>query len=321
MMQQLMAVRLEKRVQAAVDIVVLELAAVDGGPLPPFTAGAHIDVEVAPGMLRQYSLCNRPADNARYCIGVLKETASRGGSLAAHKLEAGDTIRISLPRNHFPLDPDAQRSLLFAGGIGVTPILCMAEQLSDLGADFTMHYCVRSRQRAAFADYLASCRFADRVQLHLDDGPQAQRLDIDAALGAPRTGTHVYVCGPVSFIQWVLETAQARGFPQSSLHREYFAPSGPVAHDTDGAFQVKLASSGRIVDVPADRTIVAVLADLGIDIPTSCEYGVCGTCVTRVLEGEPDHRDLVLTDAEKNEGRQFTPCCSRAKTPLLVLDL
>ncbi|HKU14914.1 MAG TPA: PDR/VanB family oxidoreductase [Steroidobacteraceae bacterium] len=320
-MQSLMAVRLVSKVEAALDIVVLELAALDGGALPPFTAGAHIDVEVAPGTLRQYSLCNTPADSARYRIGVLKDPASRGGSLAVHKLQAGDTIRISPPRNHFPLDPGAQRSLLFAGGIGVTPILCMAQQLSELGADFTMHYCARSRQRAAFADYLASCRFADRVQLHLDDGAEAQKLDIDAALGAAQAGTHIYVCGPGPFIQWVLGAAQAKGFPPGNLHREYFAPTAPVAHDADGPFRVKLASSGRIIDVPADRSIVAVLAGIGIDIPTSCEYGVCGTCITRVLEGEADHRDLVLTDAEKNEGRQFTPCCSRAKTPLLVIDL
>ena len=320
-MQSLLAVRLKTRVEAAIDIVVLELTAADGGALPPFTAGAHIDVEVAPGMVRQYSLCHSPADNARYRIGVLKDPASRGGSLAVHRLKVGDTIRISPPRNHFPLDPVARRSLLFAGGIGVTPILCMAEQLSDLGADFTMHYCARSRQRAAFADYFASCRFADRVQLHLDDGALAQKLDIDAALGAAPAGTHIYVCGPPSFIEWVLQAAQAKGFPPSNVHREYFAPAAPVAHDADGPFQVKLASSGRIVDIPADRSIIAVLADIGVDIPSSCAYGVCGTCITRVLEGEADHRDVVLTDAEKNEGRQFTPCCSRAKTPLLVLDL
>lgn len=320
-MQSLMSVRLETRVETAVDIVVLELASIDDSALPPFTAGAHIDVEVAPGMLRQYSLCNSPADNARYRIGVLKDPASRGGSLAVHRMKAGDTIRISPPRNHFPLDPGAQRSLLFAGGIGVTPILCMAEQLSDLGADFTMHYCARSRQRAAFADYLASSRFANRVQLHLDDGAEAQKLDIAAALGAAQAGTHIYVCGPASFIEWVLQAAQAKGFPPGNLHREYFTPAAPIDHDADGPFKVKLASSGRIVDIPADRSIIAVLADIGVEIPTSCEYGVCGSCVTRVLQGEPDHRDVVLTDAEKNEGRQFTPCCSRAKTPLLVLDL
>jgi vanillate O-demethylase ferredoxin subunit len=314
------AVRVLRRREEAQDIVSFELARADGGPLPAFSAGSHIDVQVPGGPVRQYSLCNDAAESHRYRIAVLREPKSRGGSVGMHEgVREGDTLSISEPRNHFPLVHGA-RSLLFAGGIGVTPLLCMAQRLAAIGADFTLHYSTRSAARTAFRDEIAASMFAPRVQFHLDDGPSAQILNVPAALGAPEPGTHVYICGPAGYITHVLQTAQGMGWPAEQLHLEYFTAA---AQDTaaDRAFQVKIASSGACYPVAAGQSVVQALQAHGIDILTSCEQGVCGTCVTRVLEGECDHRDLYFTDDEKARNDQFTPCCSRARSELLVLDL
>jgi vanillate O-demethylase ferredoxin subunit len=315
-------VRVIRRTGEADDIASFELARIDGAPLPPFTAGAHIDVHLPSqaGLVRQYSLCNAPHETHRYLIGVLRDPASRGGSVVMHDhIEAGSTLRISEPKNHFPL-VQASRTVLLAGGIGVTPILAMAEHLATAGASFEMHYCARSPERAAFRERIAASGFAQHVHFHYDSGDAAQKLDLAAVIPTVEPGTQVYVCGPSGFIGHVLDTAKALGWPSSQLHVEHF---GAAAIDTggDGAFDVRLASSGKVVNIPAGRTVVAVLAEIGVDIPTSCEQGVCGTCLTRVLEGVPDHRDLYLTEEEQAANDQFTPCCSRAKSGLLVLDL
>lgn len=305
----------------AQDICSFELARADGAPLPAFEAGAHIDVHLPGGLIRQYSLCNPPWEQQRYLIGVLKDPASRGGSQAMHEqIQVGQTLSISEPRNLFALDESAQRSLLFAGGIGITPILCMAERLQQLGAEFELHYCARSIERAAFIERLHASPFADRVQLHFDDGAAEQRLDATALLANPDPGTHLYVCGPGGFMAHVLDTAKARGWPDERAHREYFA-AAPSNHDNDGSFAVQIASSGRIIQIPADKSVAEALEASGIEIQLSCEQGICGTCLTGVLAGEPEHRDLYLTEDEQARNDQFTPCCSRAKSPLLVLDL
>ena len=305
----------------AQDICSFELARADGAPLPAFDAGAHIDVHLPGGLIRQYSLCNPPWENQSYLIGVLKDPASRGGSKAMHEqMQVGQKLLISEPRNLFPLSENAQRSLLFAGGIGITPILCMAERLHQLGADFQLHYCARSSERAAFVERLQAAPFAERVQLHFDDGPAAQRLDAAALLANPAADTHLYVCGPGGYMEHVLGTAKALGWADERAHREYFA-AAPVNHENDGSFSVQLHSSGQIIQIPADQSVAEALEACGIDIPLSCEQGICGTCLTRVLAGEPEHRDLFLTEAEQAQNDQFTPCCSRAKSPLLVLDL
>jgi len=313
-------VRIVRKAIEAVDIVSLELAAADGGALPGFSAGSHIDVEVAPGLVRQYSLCNDPAETHRYLIGVLRDPASRGGSVAVHdRLQQGQVIRISAPRNHFPLVP-ASRSLLFAGGIGVTPILCMAERLAQSGAEFDMHYCARSAERAAFVARIRDAGFAERVFMHYDDGDATQKLDLATVLERADAGTHLYVCGPGGFIDFVTQGAHARGWAPERIHFEYFAGQ-QVDTSADRAFEVKLASSGKVVTVPASQTVVAALRQAGVTVEVSCEQGVCGTCLTRVLDGQPDHRDNYLTDEEKAANDQFLPCCSRARGPLLVLDL
>jgi vanillate O-demethylase ferredoxin subunit len=315
-----LSVRVARKAVEATDICTFELVDPSDRPLPPFSAGSHIDVEVPGGLTRQYSLCNDPGESHRYLIGVLKDPATRGGSRAMHEqVREGDVLKISAPRNHFALAHHATRSLLLAGGIGITPILCMAERLSIAGSDFEMHYAARSRDRMAFHDRIVASPFASKVQFHFDDGAAAQKLDLARLLAKPEEGMHLYVCGPKGFMEAVLATARAAGWPEPQLHYEFFAGA---AQPSDGeGFQVKLASSGRIVPIACDQSVTDALRDAGIDIPTSCEQGVCGTCLTRVLEGEPDHRDLYLSPQEQAANDQFTPCCSRSKSPMLVLDL
>jgi vanillate monooxygenase ferredoxin subunit len=314
-------VRVARKADEAQDICTFELVHADGKALPAFSAGSHVDVHLPNGLTRQYSLCNDPGESHRYLIGVLHDANSRGGSRAMHQqVAAGDVLRISAPKNHFPLAHGATHSILLAGGIGVTPILCMAERLAITGASFEMHYCTRSRERTAFVQRIGTAAFAPQVQFHHDDGAPEQKLMLDAVLGTPRAGVHLYVCGPKGFMDWVLGQARAGGWPAGQLHYEFFtaevAPS-----DADAAFEVQLASSGKIVCVPKDQTVVQALAAAGIEVATSCEQGICGTCLTRVLEGEPEHKDLYLTPEEQAANDQFTPCCSRARSARLVLDL
>lgn len=308
------------RTTEAQDICSYELASVDNSALPPFSAGAHIDVHLPSGLIRQYSLCNHPDERHRYLIGVLKDPASRGGSQSLHAhINTGDRLQISEPRNLFPLTHEAQRSLLFAGGIGITPILCMAERLANINADFELHYCARSSERAAFVERIRQSAFADRVFLHFDEQPETA-MNAAQVLANPQAGMHLYVCGPGGFMQHVLDSARTQGWAEDTLHREYFA-AAPVDSSNDGSFSVKVASTGQIIEIPADKTVVQVLEGHGIDIPMSCEQGVCGTCLTNVLEGVPDHRDMFLTEEEQACNNQFTPCCSRSKSALLVLDI
>ena len=309
-----------KRIEAT-DICSFELVTVDGNRLPPFSAGSHVDVHVPGGMTRQYSLCNDSTESHRYLICVLNDPATRGGSKAMHEaLHEGDELVISAPKNHFHIVHEARRSLLLAGGIGITPILCMAERLATTGADFDLHYCTRSAARTAFKSRIERSTFASKVQFHFDDGAALQKLDAAALLAEPRPGTFLYVCGPKGFMDWVLGTARANGWPEAQLRFEFFSAEVAV-HDADASFEVKLASSGRVIVVARDKTVVQALAEAGVEVPTSCEQGVCGTCLTRVIGGEPDHRDMVLTPAEQQANDQFTPCCSRAKSAMLVLDL
>lgn len=316
-----MQVLVARKEAIARDVFLFELASPDGHALPAFEPGAHIDVEVAPGLVRPYSLCNDAAERARYQIAVLRDPDSRGGSSAMHeRVHAGDLIRISEPRNHFSLAPDAPQSLLFAGGIGVTPILCMARRLASVGADFIMHYCARSFERMAFREQLEQGRFADKVHLHVDGAGMGHRLDIAAVLSGARSDAHLYVCGPGGFLDSVRDTAAAAGWEKERIHFERFCaePLPPQATDD---FDVQLARSGRTVRVRTDQSIVQALAEAGIDVPVSCEQGVCGTCLTRVLDGVPDHRDQYLMDPEKAANDQMLLCCSRARTPSLRLDL
>jgi vanillate O-demethylase ferredoxin subunit len=316
-----MAVTVARRRMEATDICTFELVSAGDRSLPAFAAGAHVDVHVGHDFIRQYSLCNHPDERDRYVIAVLKDEKSRGGSLAMHELKEGDILQISEPKNHFPLAAGARRSVLFAGGIGITPILCMAERLAQIGASFELHYCARGKARMAFLERIQKSRFAAQAHLHFDDGPASQRLDVEAALVDIAPDTHVYVCGPGGFMSHVLGAAKRLGWPEQNVHREFFAAAVAVLTEADSGFDVKIASSGRVIRVDSEQTIAAALAGHGIEVPLSCEQGVCGTCLTRVLSGVPDHRDSFMTTDEHAKNDSITVCCSRSNSGLLVLDL
>lgn len=305
-----------RRENAASGIISLELRAADGSELPAYEAGAHVDVHVQSGLIRQYSLTGDPADRSAYRLGVLLDPKSRGGSTAIHKgVREGAAIRIGRPRNNFPLAP-AGHTILFAGGIGITPMLSMAYALEAQGASWEMHYCGRSADKLAFVDEMR--RFGDKVHPHVDAGPAAQRLDIDAVLNGPAMDRHLYVCGPNGFMDFVVNAAAASGWDERCVHLERFG----AEVNTDGApFTVVAARSGVTFDVEPGETIAEKLGEHGIEVHMSCQSGVCGTCLTRVVEGMPDHRDLVQTDLEKAANDRITVCCSRSKTKKLVLDL
>lgn len=311
--------RIESCRTEAEDIVAIVLASPDGSALPPFSAGSHVDVEVAPGIVRQYSLCSTPAAHDRYEIAVLKDPASRGGSVAIHeRFRQGDVIRVSEPRNLFPLQPVRGGVLLVAGGIGITPLLCMAERLSAVGASFVLHYCTRNAARTAFRERIAASAFAANAHFHFDDGPREQHLDPASLFAGAVADVDVYICGPAGFIDWLSAAAREAGMAPQHIHREYFSAAAvePVA-GTDAAFALRIASTGETIEVAADETAAAALARHGIEIPVSCEQGICGTCITRVIEGDPDHRDMLMIEGDA----EFTPCCSRSRSPVLVVDL
>lgn len=270
-----------------------------GGNLPSWEPGAHIDLHLSGGLVRQYSLCG--ADSWR--IAVLREPDGRGGSAAVHDLVAvGDTLTASEPRNHFPL-VDAERYLFLAGGIGITPILPMVAAVARRGRPWRLAYGGRSM---AFRDELA--QWADHVTLY-EDCP----LDLDFPVAQ---GTAVYCCGPTSLLDAVEE--RSAGWPPGTLHVERFTP---LATDPGESFEVELASSGRVLTVPVGQSVLAMLRGAGLSVLSSCEEGTCGTCETGVLDGVPDHRDTVLTPAEREVGDIMMICVSRAKTTRLVLDL
>lgn len=303
------------------DILRYELVAPDGGALPRFSAGAHLDLHVAPGIIRQYSLCNDPAESARYVIAVLHEPDGRGGSRAVHQdLRAGSLVRVSEPRNHFPLIEAATRHVLLAGGIGVTPMMAMVARLQDLEVDWHLHYCTRSLEKTAFAAVLAPLVEQGRVTLHHDAGDPSRGLNIAATLAEREPGTHLYYCGPKGFMAAVAQAAEH--WPAAAVHCEYF--SAPVAEVDAGerentAFRVRIGRTGEELEVPADRSIVDVLREHGHYVDTSCEEGYCGTCLTPYLEGDPEHRDTVLD--EDDRAHYVLICCARSRTPTLVLDL
>ncbi|ATE62043.1 PDR/VanB family oxidoreductase [Thauera sinica] len=319
MSEETIKVVVRRREEQGHGVLVLDLASAEGGALPPFEAGAHVDVHLGDGLVRQYSLAGTPADRSVYRLGILKDPKSRGGSVAAHeRLREGTEIRIGVPRNHFPLAMDARHTVLVGGGIGITPMIAMAHALSDAGKSFELHYCGRTRAACAFLDELTAGAFADRVHPHFDDGGEAQRLDLGAVLGKADPGAHIYVCGPSGFMDWVIGEARRLGLPEARIHKEYFQVE---TDSSGGAFDVVARKSGKTVRVEEGQTIVDALAAVGIKIQVSCEQGVCGTCLCNVLEGVPDHRDIFLTDEEKADNDQMLLCCSRAKTETLVLDI
>lgn len=326
---QTLRVRVARKTVEADGIAGLTLVAADGGPLPGFAAGAHVELQLSSTLRRPYSLCNAPPPAGQgashYELGVLREPASRGGSATVHEqLHEGDELDILPPRNLFPLADAAPLHLLLAGGIGITPLLAMAQQLAAQSARFELHHATRSLARTPYVQRLAAQPWADRVHHHPDDDA-VRRLDIATLLAETRAREpdgHLYVCGPRGFMDAVLAAARAGGWPEAQLHWESFG--GAVAEPaavTGGAFEVQIGRGGRIIPVAADQTVVQALSAAGVEILTSCGEGVCGTCLTRVLDGVPEHRDQYLLPEEQAANDQFLPCCSRARSPCLVLDL
>lgn len=297
-----------------------ELITEDGNDLPSFTPGSHIDVILENGLIRQYSIANCSSEKNRYIIGVLKDENSRGGSSHIHQyLKVGDRIEISEPRNLFPVHQNTNKAILLAGGIGITPILSMAHSLKRENIPFEFYYFVRNSNAIAFKDILES-KFSEEIHFHIEDDYENQQ-DINKILSEPRENKHLYVCGPNGFMDFIFISAENHHWQKDHLHKEHFVANPVVTSEENIEFSIRIASTGELIPVAAEETITDVLEKNGIEIAISCEQGICGTCLTNVLEGEPDHRDMFLTDEERASNKIFTPCCSRSKTRILVLDL
>ncbi|MES9539415.1 MULTISPECIES: PDR/VanB family oxidoreductase [unclassified Actinomadura] len=296
----------------AAGVLSVTLADPGGAPLPPWEPGAHLELDLGK-WVRQYSLCGEPGT---YRIAVLYEPDGRGGSAYVHEeLRPGHTVRVRGPRNRFPLE-DAPRYLFLAGGIGITPLLPMIAQAAESGVPWRLVYGGRSRSSMAFLPELA--RYGDAVTVVPEDGDG--RPDLDALLGVPEPGTAVYCCGPEGLIAAVEQRCEA--WPAGSLHVERFAaPRDQALDGEDTAFEVECARSGVTVEVGSFETVMDALEQAGIQVPNACREGICGSCETPVLAGVPDHRDGLLTDAERAAGRAMMPCVSRCLSDRLVLDL
>jgi vanillate O-demethylase ferredoxin subunit len=299
---------------AAEGIHLYEFSPVGGSALPAFTAGAHVDLHLPNGLVRQYSLCNPQDETHRYVVGIKRDAASRGGSSYVHdQLKVGTVLEIGGPRNHFALRETARHSVLLAGGIGVTPIAAMAQRLRVLGASFEIHYSVRRRAEAAFLDVLGGMP----LHLHVDAEHGSAPLPVAAIVAGVAPDAHLYCCGPGPMLD-AFEAAAA-GRPGGHVHLERFSAAAPAA--AAGGFTVQLARAGRSVFVAKGRTILDTLRLEGVPVQASCEQGICGSCETRVLSGCPDHRDTLLSEEEKRSNQVMMVCCSGSKDPVLVLDL
>lgn len=315
----LMELRVERIQIEAEDIISLDLVDPQGRPLPKFEAGAHIDLYLSSDIVRQYSLCNAPGTPDRYTIAVKKVDGSRGGSRAVHEIKTGELIKAGEPRNNFPLRESAY-SLLIAGGIGITPLLSMASVLRARNAAFHLHYFTRSIEHAAFKSHLSTGPLSNDVSFHYDMLPSAMAGWFEDLLKERPRDAHIYLCGPSPFMSLV-KNAAARTWPAEAIHMEYFSPEPLQGNEESSAFSVRLARKDRTLTVLPGKTILETLIEHGVVIDNECRSGFCGTCLTRVLSGIPDHRDSVLTEAERESGAVIAPCVSRAKGGLLELDI
>lgn len=317
---QTLAVRVASVMDETANVRVLELCDVDEIGLPDATPGSHIDLHLGRGRVRQYSLINGP-DERSYWIAVRRAPESRGGSAAVHAgIKAGDLLTIGTPRNHFPIVAGARHHRLVAGGIGITPLLSMARHLLGGGSSFALEYFTRSAESTPFRDILSRPEFAGRVTFHHGIAVEALEAYARPLLAEHTRGHHLYVCGGSAFIA-AIEAAAAGSWPHEAVHHEHFTADPAAWAAPREAFEVTLARSGRTVLVAADKTIVEALAEHGLPTTTSCEQGVCGSCLTRVLAGVPDHRDAVLSPSQRAAGELMTICVSRAASGKLVLDL
>lgn len=303
------------------DVALIALEHAQRESLPRATAGAHINLRLGAQLERSYSLCDTTAGHDTYQIAVKLEAESRGGSRAVHALRPGDTVQARGPFNSFALDAQAKQVILLAGGIGITPLLAMAREAACNGQPYTLHYFARSADAAAFHTLLSAASYAPHANFHFGLPEQDVAAALQALLDAPPPDTHLYVCGPRVFIDLARQIA-SRTWPSAAVHWELFTPAGEPANDAhQTSFQVKLARSGGSYDVPAGKSILQVLGENGVQADYSCREGMCGMCIARVLEGEPDHRDEFLSDEAHQSGDAIAICVSRSRSPVLILDL
>jgi tetrachlorobenzoquinone reductase len=311
----LIEVRLDTIRYAACDANIYEFVAPDGSPLPAAEPGAHVDLHLPNGLVRQYSLTAPGPTPTRYVLCVKRDAASRGGSsFVFDELKVGQRVIISAPRNNFVLVENAEHIVLFAGGIGITPLFAMVQRLRVLGRSFEFYYSCRSRTQAVFLDALESL---EQAHFHFDDEAGGMFLNLDAVVAASPRTAHLYCCGPVAMLD-AFERA-TKGWPAIQVHVEYFSAKAPPS--LEGGFVVQLARSAKEFYIAPGQTILEVLLDAGYDLPFSCQEGVCGSCETKVLSGTPDHRDSVLTEAERAGDTVMMICCSGSKSERLVLDI
>jgi ferredoxin-NADP reductase len=297
-------------------VVALTLADPNGGELPPWTPGAHIDFVLTDDLVRQYSLCSSPSKPDVWRVGVLRATDSRGGSERVHDwLAQGSIVRVRGPRNHFPLVA-SPRYLFIAGGIGITPLVPMIAEADAAGADWQLLYGGRERASMAFLDELA--QYGDRVTIVPQD--EKGMLDLESVLGTPQPDTLVYCCGPEGLLAAVEKFCEK--WPPGSLHLERFSakPQEPDA-EADSELELVLQRSGLTLQVPPDKSVLAVIREAGVSVLASCMEGICGTCETEVIDGDVDHRDSVLSEEERASNEYMMVCVSRCRSSRLVLDL
>jgi phthalate 4,5-dioxygenase reductase subunit len=313
---QMMPLRVMRNDKIADGIHLLEFRDKAGKPLPKFSAGAHITIRVPSGALRKYSLCNNPAERDRYAIAVKREVSGRGGSInLIDGVKAGDELMVAPPINDFELPQRAQDFLFIAGGIGVTPFMAMIREAQAQGKRFRLYYCSRSPETTAFIDELSAPEFKDKVVIHYDQGDPARSLDLRPILAERKNREHLYCCGPRPLMEAVRN--MTGHWSSAAVHFEAFSDA-ETHKATDKAFKVRLARSGDVIDVPVTKTILEAMRDHGLEVPSSCETGTCGTCRTKLLAGEADHRDLCLAEYERADNIMI--CVSRAKSDEITID-
>lgn len=317
-MKSTLQVRVNAITVEAEGILALDLRPFDlASDLPAFTAGAHIDLCLPTGLVRSYSLLNNPCETHRYVVAINKDPKSRGGSKYIHEsLREGDVLTIHAPCNHFQLNEGAARSVFIAGGIGITPLWSMIQHLESRNAAWELHYAARSRARCAFFEEL-NASGNERVNFYFEDQASPGLLDLEKLIRGIDADADIYCCGPASMLDAFVEACRDR--KPETVHFEYFASATPP--NIDGGFVVELARSGRSIEVDEGTTILDALLDAGVPAPYSCREGICGCCEIKVLEGVPDHRDRLLSEAERASNSSIFICCSGCKTPRLVLDL
>ena len=313
---QMLPLRVMRNDKIADGIHILEFRDAGGQPLPEFSAGAHIAIQAPNGLLRKYSLCNDPAERNRYLVAIKREANGRGGSCnLIDNTKAGDELMVAPPVNDFGLPPRAQDFLFIAGGIGITPIMAMIREVLRQGKRFRLFYCSRSPEMTAFLDELSAPEFKDQVTIHYDQGDPARSLDLKPVLAERKNREHLYCCGPRPLMEAVRNMTDH--WSSTAVHFEAFSEA-ETHKPTDKPFKLRLARSGEVLDVPTTKTILEILRDRGLEVPSSCETGTCGTCRTKLIAGEADHRDLVLAEHERADTVMI--CVSRAKSDEITID-